>query len=217
MTYEKNPSAIYRKSFATVERESDLGQIPEDLRDIVVRIIHSCGMTDISRDIRFSSNFAVTASRALESRTKVFCDSRMTAAGIMGGYLPDDCEIVVPQFDAELSETARQNQTTRSATLVDKWSRNLGGSLVVIGNAPTALFRLLEMVAEGSAKPAAVIGFPVGFVGAAESKQALVDSGNRLEFLTLLGRRGGSGMAAAAVNALLLRAHTKAKISVEDI
>ena len=173
MNYERDPAAIYQQSFDIVRSEADLSRFPDDLRDIIVRIIHACGMPEIAEDIRYSEEFARSACDALCSGAPVLCDSVMTASGIMPKLQLSNCEIIAPDFGPSLSERAKHASTTRSAMVAESWRARLGGAVAVIGNAPTALFRLLEMLDEYAPKPAAVIGFPVGFVGATESKLEL--------------------------------------------
>ncbi len=206
MNYQKDPEVIYQQSFASVRREASLSRFPGSLRAVVERIVHACGMTDIADDIDYSDGFAESARGALNSGAPILCDSAMTAAGIMRGLRPDHCEVIAPRFDESLAARAREAGTTRSAVIAESWKEKLGGAVAVIGSAPTALFRLLELLDEGAPEPAAVVGFPVGFVGAAESKMELARRTGEIEFLTIAGRRGGSAMAAAAVNALLIQA-----------
>jgi len=200
--YEKDGAAIYRESFTTIRAEADLSRLPADLARVVVRMIHACGMTDLSQFVSASPDFAEIATRALRSRAPILCDSMMVANGITRSRLPVENEVLCMLQDPLTPDMARRLQTTRSAAAVELWRDKLAGALVVIGNAPTALFHLLEMIEDGAPAPAAIIGIPVGFVGAAESKAALAAHGGTLPFLTVLGRRGGSAIAAAAVNAL---------------
>jgi precorrin-8X/cobalt-precorrin-8 methylmutase len=196
MDYIRDPSAIYEKSFATIRSEVDLSLIPLDARDVAIRIIHACGMVDAVDDLRFSESFAEAAKKALAR--PVLTDAEMVRHGIIDKKL----EIICTLNDSRARDIGTATQTTRSAAAVELWKAHLEGALVVIGNAPTALFRLLELIDQGCAKPAAIAAFPVGFVGAAESKQELVDNPRGIPFATILGRRGGSAMAAATVNAL---------------
>jgi precorrin isomerase len=200
--YLRDPDEIYRRSFAIVRDESELGGLPPDIADIAVRLVHACGMTDIIADLAFGGDVAGCARRALGSGAPVICDVRMTAEGIIRDRLPAANEVVCEIAVAETARIAEQARTTRSAAAVELWRPLLAGAVVAIGNAPTALFRLLEVLADGAPAPAAILAFPVGFVGAAESKDALIESGHGVPFLTLRGRRGGSALAAAAVNAL---------------
>ena len=203
--YVRDGAEIYRRSFAAIRAEADLSRFPADVAQVVVRMIHSCGMTDLPRDIAYSPGVIQRARHALRDGAPILCDAQMVAAGITRSRLPADNEVVCTLRDPAAAVLAVQLGTTRSAAAVDLWAERLAGAVVVIGNAPTALFRLLEITGpqtDGSAgpRPEAVIGVPVGFVGAAESKQALAASG--LEHLVVHGRRGGSAMAVAAVNAI---------------
>jgi precorrin-8X/cobalt-precorrin-8 methylmutase len=200
MEYERDGAEIYRRSFATIRAEADLSGLPGDVARVAVRMIHACGMVDLVGDIGYSPNVAAAAKKALESGAPVLCDAEMVAAGVTRKRLPRDNEVVCTLRDMRVPELARKLDTTRSAAALDLWGDKLGGAVVAIGNAPTALFRLLEMVAAGAPRPAAVLGIPVGFIGAAESKDALAASD--LEYLIVRGRRGGSAITAAAVNAL---------------
>jgi len=200
--YLRDPDEIYRRSFATVRAETDFANLPPDITDVAVRLIHACGMTDIVDDLAFGGDVAPAARRALTAGAPVICDVRMTADGIIRARLPAANDVICEIGAAETARIARDLQTTRSAAAVELWRLRLAGAVVAIGNAPTALFRLLEVIAEGAAPPAVILAFPVGFVGAAESKEALIDSACGVPFITLRGRRGGSALAAAAVNAL---------------
>ena len=204
--YLRDPDAIYRESFAIIRREAKLAHLPADIADIAVRLVHACGMIDIVDDLVFTSDVATHARSALGNGATILCDSAMVAAGIMRARLPVRNEIVCTLDDARVPELARALKTTRSAAAVELWGERLAGAVVAIGNAPTALFHLLERLAQGGPRPAAILAFPVGFVGAAESKQALVDARLDVPFLTLKGRRGGSALAAAALNALVVGA-----------
>jgi precorrin-8X/cobalt-precorrin-8 methylmutase len=199
--YERDPQAIYRRSFALIVEETDLTAVPEDLRPLAVRLVHACGMPDIVADLAFTADAAQTGRRALAAGAPILVDSAMVAAGIIRRRLPADNAVVCTLDDDGVAEAARHHGTTRSAAAVDRWRERLAGAVVAIGNAPTALFRLLDLLREGAPSPALVLAFPVGFVGAAESKAALAAAG-AIPYVTLLGRRGGSAMAAAAVNAL---------------
>jgi len=199
--YIKDPAAIYAKSFETVRGEARLDRFPDDLSDVVIRLIHACGMPAIADDIAFTSN-AVSAGRdALISGKPILADANMVAAGIIQRHLSGN-DIICTLDDDGVADDAKNQQTTRSAAAVDRWIPRLGGAIVAIGNAPTALFRLLELIHDGVPKPAVVLGFPVGFVGAAESKDALALNDLGVEFITLKGRVGGSAIASACVNAL---------------
>jgi precorrin-8X/cobalt-precorrin-8 methylmutase len=200
--YERDGAAIYRASFATIRREADLSSVPPDLERVAVRMMHACGMTDLVGDLAWSADFAGRAGAALAAGAPVLCDSSMVAAGITRSRLPSGNEVLCTLRDPRTAELAARLGTTRTAAAVELWRDRLGGALVAVGNAPTALFHLLDMVAAGAPRPAAVIGVPVGFVGAAESKAALADHALRLPFLVVHGRRGGSAIASAAVNAL---------------
>jgi precorrin-8X/cobalt-precorrin-8 methylmutase len=202
--YLKDPAAIYQASFQTVRAVANLDGVPDDVAAIVVRMIHACGMPDIVRDLRFSLGVARAAREALEEGAPILVDCAMVAVGVVQRHLPTGCRVVCTLDDSRTAGLAAEMATTRSAAAVELWRPHLDGAVVAIGNAPTALFRMLELVEAGAPQPAAVIGLPVGFVGAAESKAALAGNDLGLEYLTLLGRRGGSAMAAAAVNALLV-------------
>jgi precorrin-8X/cobalt-precorrin-8 methylmutase len=203
--YERDGAAIYRASFATIRREADLSAVPPDLERVAVRMIHACGMTDLVDDLAWSAGFAARAEAALTGGAPVLCDASMVAAGVTRSRLPAGNEVVCTLRDPRVAGLAEELGTTRTAAAVELWRDRLDGALVAVGNAPTALFHLLEMVAAGAPRPAAVIGVPVGFVGAAESKAALAADPLRLEFLVVHGRRGGSAIASAAVNALASR------------
>ena len=201
-TYQRDPAAIYRDSFATIEREADLSALPPDLRPLVVRVIHACGMTDAAADLVASADAVAAGQAALAAGRPVLTDVEMVAHGVIRRRLSGP--VLCPLGKPEVAALASAGATTRSAAAVELWRDHLDGAVVAIGNAPTALFRLLELLADGAPRPAVILGFPVGFVGAAESKQALIDDapGLGVPFVTLRGRRGGSAMAAAAVNAL---------------
>jgi precorrin-8X/cobalt-precorrin-8 methylmutase len=199
--YVTDGAEIYRRSFAIIRKEADLARFTPGEARVAVRIIHACGMVEIAKDLVFSPNFVQAARGALLAGKPVFCDSKMVANGITRARLPAGNEIVCTLEAPGIAELAAKLGTTRSAASLDFWLDRLGGALVAIGNAPTALFRLLELIDQGAPKPAAVIGMPVGFVGAAESKEALASHGG-LPFLIVKGRKGGSAMAVAAVNAL---------------
>ncbi|PAU81821.1 precorrin-8X methylmutase [Halovibrio salipaludis] len=199
--YEKDGAAIYRASFATIRNEADLSQVPADLEKTAVRLIHACGMTDLVQAMAWSADVAASAKAALQAGAPILCDSEMVAHGVTRKRLPADNDVICTLRDDRVPDHADAIGNTRSAAAVDFWDEHLEGSVVAIGNAPTTLFHLLNRLADGAPKPAAVLGFPVGFIGAAESKQALAGTHN-LPFITVHGRRGGSAMAAAAVNAL---------------
>lgn len=198
--YVREGAEIYRRSFATIRAEADLAAYPPDVERVVVRMIHSCGMVDLTADVAYSPGVVASARAALLAGAPVLCDAHMVASGITRGRLPAGNEIACTLSDPQVPDLAASLGTTRSAAALDLWGDRLDGAVVAIGNAPTALFRLLEMVADGGPRPAAVLGLPVGFIGAAESKVALAKSG--LPYLVVHGRRGGSAMAVAAVNAI---------------
>jgi len=202
MNYVKDGTAIYRESFSIIRREADLSAFQTDLARVVVRMIHACGMTDLPQDVQASLDAASAGVNALLAGAPLFCDATMVANGITRSRLPRNNEVICTLSDARTAELAAKLHTTRSAAAVEFWRDRLAGSIVVIGNAPTALFHLLDMLERGAPRPALIIGIPVGFVGAAESKAALAVNRLGLPFLTVRGRRGGSAIAAAAVNAL---------------
>ena len=202
LEYERDGAAIYRQSFATIRAEADLARVPADLEPVVVRMIHACGDVGIVPLVEASEDFAEAAGAALRAGRPIWCDAEMVAHGITRSRLPAANDVCCRVGDPQVAQRALADATTRSAAAVDASLDDLDGGVAVVGNAPTALFRLLELMLEGRARPAAVIGIPVGFVGAAESKQALADRSPGVPFLTVHGRRGGSAMAAAAVNAV---------------
>lgn len=206
--YLRDPAAIYRRSFALVEAESDLDSLPPALRGLAARLVHACGMPDIVGDLAFGCDPAAAGREALAAGAPILTDATMVAAGVIGRRLPASNPVICRVGDADTAALAGQRETTRSAAAVDLWGDDLAGAVVAIGNAPTALFRLLERLAEGAPRPAAVLAFPVGFVGAAESKEALIAHAGDLPFVTLRGRRGGSALAAAAINALSISGET---------
>ena len=199
--YARDGAEIYRRSFAIIRSEADLSRFTPDEARVAVRVIHACGMVEIARDLVFSPGFVAAARGALLAGRPIFCDSKMVANGITGARLPANNEVICTLDAPGIADLAADLGTTRSAAALDLWRDRLDGALVAIGNAPTALFRLLELIEAGVPMPAAIIGMPVGFVGAAESKEALAAYG-RVPFLIVKGRKGGSAMAAAAVNAL---------------
>lgn len=199
--YIRDGAAIYERSFAIIRAEADLSRFSGTAARVVVRMIHACGMTDLPDDVEMSEDFADAAEAALKAGAPILCDAKMVANGVTRSRLPADNAVICTLDDPQVPALAKEMGLTRSAAAMELWHPRLAGALVVIGNAPTSLFRLLEMLDAGAPKPAAVIGIPVGFVGAAESKQALARDG-RVPFLVVHGRRGGSAMAAAAVNAL---------------
>jgi precorrin-8X/cobalt-precorrin-8 methylmutase len=202
ISYKKNAADIYRESFKIIREESDLTAFSDDLSRVVVRMIHACGMTDLSQYVSASPTATEAGDHALRAGKPIFCDANMVANGITRPRLPKNNEVICTLNDPRTVELAKKLDTTRSAAALELWRDRLGGSVVVIGNAPTALFHLLEMLEAGGPAPALIIGVPVGFVGAAESKLALETNQLNLAYLTIRGRRGGSAIAAAAVNAL---------------
>jgi precorrin-8X/cobalt-precorrin-8 methylmutase len=198
--YEKNGAAIYRRSFAIIRGEADLERFTRIEERVAVRVIHACGMIEAAQDLVFSAGAAEAAERALRAAAPIFCDARMVAEGVTRARLPASNEVFCTLADPATPALAEKLGTTRTAAAIDLWLPRLEGAVVAIGNAPTALFRLIELIDAGAPRPAAVIGMPVGFVGAAESKEALIASG--LPSIVMRGRKGGSAMAAAAVNAL---------------
>ena len=200
--YVRDGAEIYRRSFATIRAEADLEGLDPVLERVVVRMIHACGMTDLVGDVAASAGFGAAGEAALRAGAPILCDTSMVASGVTRSRLPAENEIVCTLSDPAVAALAADLGTTRTAAALELWRARLPGSVVVVGNAPTALFRLLELVEEGVAPPAAVIGVPVGFIGAAESKAALAEHSSGLEHVVVHGRRGGSAMAAAAVNAL---------------
>ena len=202
MIYKKDADAIYRESFSIIRAEADLSAFPQNLARVVVRMIHACGMTDLPQYVAASSGAAEIGMQALRAGATILCDTNMVANGITRSRLPSSNEVFCTLGDPRIAELAEKLETTRSAAALELWRDKLEGAVVVIGNAPTALFRLLEMMDEPSPRPSLIIGVPVGFVGAAESKAALMANPLNLAYITIQGRRGGSAIAAAAVNAL---------------
>jgi precorrin-8X/cobalt-precorrin-8 methylmutase len=200
--YVRDGAEIYRRSFATIRAEADLDRFDPVLERVAVRMIHACGMVDLAGDVAASPGFGAAAQSALRGGAPILCDTSMVAAGVTRSRLPADNDVVCTLSGPAVAELAARMGTTRTAAAMELWRDRLEGSLVVVGNAPTALFRLLEIVADGGPRPAAVIGIPVGFIGAAESKLALAEHPAALEHLVVHGRRGGSAIAVAAVNAL---------------
>jgi precorrin-8X/cobalt-precorrin-8 methylmutase len=200
-SYIRDGAEIYRNSFAIIRAEADLSRFKEIEEKVAVRIIHACGMTDIADDIAMSATFASSARAALQRGASILCDAKMVAHGITRHRLPRANNVICTLDDPAVARLAAEAGNTRSATALELWRPHLEGAIVAIGNAPTSLFRLLEMLKEGAPLPAAIIGVPVGFVGAAESKEAL-RSQTRVPFLVVRGRRGGSAIAVAAINAL---------------
>ena len=202
LAYLREGAAIYERSFAIIRQEADLAAFSPDEAEIVVRMIHACGVVEAARHIGFGGDLVGAARRALATGAPILCDAEMVAHGITRARLPAHNDVICTLRDARVPPLACEHRTTRSAAALELWGERLAGAVVAIGNAPTALFRLLEMLAAGAAKPAAIIGVPVGFVGAAESKAALAADRHGVPFLVVRGRMGGSAMAAAAVNAL---------------
>ncbi|MBU9552494.1 precorrin-8X methylmutase [Burkholderia multivorans] len=200
--YLRDGQEIYRQSFATIRAEADLSRIPPDLEKLAVRVIHACGMVDVVYDLRFSEGAGAAGRAALAAGAPILCDARMVAEGITRARLPAGNRVLCTLNAPEVPGLARQLGNTRSAAALELWRPHLAGSIVAIGNAPTALFHLLDMIDAGAPRPALILGFPVGFIGAAESKALLADDSRGVPYVALLGRRGGSAMAAAAVNAL---------------
>ncbi|MEM9433249.1 MAG: precorrin-8X methylmutase [Pseudomonadota bacterium] len=200
--YEKRPDRIYAESFATVRAEAKLDRFPTGLDALAVRIIHACGMVDVADRLSFSPAAFDAGSQALRQGAPILCDCEMVGAGIIHRYLPSNNEIYVSLNDPSVAVRAAKIGTTRSAAAVELWRDRIEGAVVAIGNAPTALFHLLELLDQGWPKPAVILGFPVGFVGAAEAKAELANNPRACEFVALRGRRGGSAIASAAVNAL---------------
>jgi precorrin-8X/cobalt-precorrin-8 methylmutase len=201
-SYLRDPAAIYRESFAAIRREAPLDRLPEDLRPLVLRLIHACGMPDIVADLAWTPDAVRAGRAALSGGAPILVDATMVQAGIRS-RLSAANPILCTLNDDVTAARAAARSTTRSAAAVDGWRERLGGAVVAIGNAPTALFRLLELLGGGAPRPALVLGFPVGFIGAAEAKEALIGYRPQVPYITLRGRRGGSAMAAAALNALL--------------
>ena len=198
--YEKDAAAIYRRSFAVIRGEADLARFSPIEERVAVRVIHACGMVEAAADLVFSAGAVESARDALRAGAPIFCDARMVAEGVTRSRLAKDNDVICTLSDPSTPELAAKFGTTRTAAAIELWLPRLDGSVVAIGNAPTALFRLLEAISGGAPRPAAIIGMPVGFIGAAESKEALIESG--LAAIVMRGRKGGSAMAAAAVNAL---------------
>ena len=200
--YVKDPQAIYAESFATVAREARLERFAPEMHPLITRVIHACGMVEVADRLAWSDGAARAGRLALQAGAPVLCDCEMVAAGVIRRYLPAGNEVIVTLNADEVPARAARIGNTRSAAAVELWEPHLDGAVVAIGNAPTALFHLLEMLDAGAPKPAVILGFPVGFVGAAESKAELAAQPRGCAFVALRGRRGGSAMASAAVNAL---------------
>jgi precorrin-8X/cobalt-precorrin-8 methylmutase len=202
LSYERNPNKIYANSFSTVRREGKIERFDLSIQPLVTRIIHACGMIEVADRLSFSENIGRKGFEALSNGSTVICDCEMVASGIIRRNLPAENDVVVTINDLLVPERAKLIKNTRSAAAVELWEPFIKDSVVAIGNAPTALFHLLELIDLGFPRPACILGFPVGFVGAAESKAELTNDSRDCEYITLRGRRGGSAMAAAAVNAL---------------
>ncbi|MDI3313918.1 MAG: precorrin-8X methylmutase [Mycobacterium sp.] len=200
LDYIRDAEEIYRRSFAVIRAEADLRRFPQDVARVVVRLIHTCGQVDIAEQVAYTDDVVAGAGAALRRGAPVLCDSSMVAAGIT--TLPAGNEVVSLVADPRAADLAARRRTTRSAAGVELWADRLAGAVLAIGNAPTALFRLLELIDEGAPAPVAVLGGPVGFVGSAQAKQELIDRPRGMSYLVVRGRRGGSAMAAAAVNAI---------------
>ena len=202
LDYIRDAAEIYRQSFATIRAEAELDRFPDDVARAVVRLIHTCGQVDLAEHVAFTPGVVTATHAALAAGAPILCDSSMVAAGITAARLPARNEVVSLVAAPRAPELAAKLGTTRSAAGVDLWADRLPGAVLAIGNAPTALFRLLELIDEGAGAPVSVLGGPVGFVGSAQSKQELIDDPRGMEYLMVTGRRGGSAMAAAAVNAI---------------
>jgi precorrin-8X/cobalt-precorrin-8 methylmutase len=202
MAYLRDGTAIYRQSFAIIRAEADLARFSDAEADVAVRMLHSCGMVEIAKDIVFSDGVISAARQALHAGAAIICDSEMVSHGVTRARLPGNNAVICTLRDPTVPSLAEKLGTTRSAAALELWRDRLEGAIVAIGNAPTSLFRLLEMLDEGAPRPAAILGIPVGFVGAAESKEALIADPRGVPFIAVRGRAGGSAMAAAAVNGL---------------
>lgn len=202
LDYIRDGQEVYRRSFATIRAEADLSAIPPDMEKLAVRVIHACGMVDIVSDLAFSPGAGAAGRAALQAGAPILCDARMVAEGITRPRLPKNNRVICTLHDDGVPGLAQALGNTRSAAALEHWREHLEGSVVVIGNAPTALFYLLEMLDAGAPKPALIIGMPVGFIGAAESKDALAEDSRGVPYVVVRGRRGGSAMAVAAVNAI---------------
>ncbi|QBR71273.1 precorrin-8X methylmutase [Beijerinckiaceae bacterium] len=200
-TYVRDGAEIYKRSFATIRAEADLTRFTPEEEQVAVRMIHACGMIEIAADLMFSEGAVQHARQALQRGAPILCDSKMLAQGIIAARLPHANKVICTLEDPAVPSLAKEIGNTRSAAALELWRDRLDGAIVAIGNAPTALFHLLDMLDETTARPACIVGMPVGFVGAAESKEALIMD-NRAPFVTIRGRKGGSAMAAAALNAI---------------
>jgi len=202
LDYIRDAAEIYRQSFATIRAEADLTRFPDDVARVVVRLIHTCGQVDVAEHVAFTPAVVAATHAALVAGAPILCDSSMVAAGITAARLPAGNQVVSLVADPRAAELAQRRETTRSAAGVELWANRLAGAVLAIGNAPTALFRLLELIDEGVSAPVSVLGGPVGFVGSAQSKEELIADPRGMDYLVVRGRRGGSAMAAAAVNAI---------------
>jgi precorrin-8X/cobalt-precorrin-8 methylmutase len=202
MDYLRDPSAIYARSFEMIRAEADFASIPENARHIATRVIHACGMVEIVTDLLISDDFKHAAMKALHAGAPIFVDAEMVRHGIIARQIKTGNEIICTLNDPRARDIGIAKSITRSAAAIELWLLKLAGAIVVIGNAPTALFALLEMIDAGAPKPAAIVGFPVGFVGAAESKAELATNPRSIPFATIRGRKGGSAMASSVINAL---------------
>ena len=200
--YIRDGDAIYERSFAIIRREADLSRFYEAEADVAIRMIHACGQVEAARHFGFSQDFVEAARSALRAGAPIFCDAEMVAHGVTRARLPAANEVICTLRDPRTAAIAREIGNTRSAAAIKLWGERMAGSVVAIGNAPTALYFLLELLRDGAPKPAAIIGMPVGFVGAAESKDALAENAYRVPFAIVRGRLGGSAMTAACINAL---------------
>lgn len=200
--YIRDGNAIYERSFAIIRAEADLARFSDTEADIAIRMIHACGQVDAARHFAFSPDFVIAARAALAAGAPILCDAEMVAHGVTRSRLPANNEVICTLRDPRTVEIARKIGNTRSAAAIDLWAERMAGAVVAIGNAPTALFYLLEKLRDGAPRPAAIVGMPVGFVGAAESKDALAENACGVPWATVRGRLGGSAMAAAALNAL---------------
>jgi precorrin-8X/cobalt-precorrin-8 methylmutase len=200
--YLRDGTAIYQRSFAIIRAEADLSRFSAEEAEVAVRMIHACGQVEAAQHIVFGSDVVISARQALTAGAPIFCDAEMVAHGVIRARLPARNDVICTLNDPRTPGIAEQRGTTRSAAALDLWLDRLAGAVVAIGNAPTALFRLLEMLDAGAPRPAAILGIPVGFVGAAESKAALDTDPHGVPFIIVRGRIGGSAMCAAAVNAL---------------
>ena len=202
MDYVREPEAIYEKSFEMISQVEQLQALPQAIRPVATRVVHACGMPEILDDLRFSADIAEAVRAALDNGADIYCDVETLRHGVMKHLLPEGCELHCRISAPDVAAYAKANRMTRAAAQIDLWGQRLDGQIVAIGNAPTTLFRLLEAIDAGGAKPAAIIALPVGFVGAAESKAELAGNPRGVPFITLLGRWGGVGMTQAAVNGL---------------